>query len=292
MKRKGIGIGLGQGYKNILPMDKYIHSLSARGIKSLHMFKAYNVKNKQTLSYISSNKKRLKLIHAELEKEGIFDVDKITDKQTDLLFVINNDGKITYDFFAKGKNIPKHIKKEFFELTCQLSPENLTCDGELSSEESNRKYKKLMKRWSELEKSIGRTITEQEAWQWYLNKELKAKGKRPRKSVSSGFYKEININKIKEGDFILGGYPDERAKWYDETYESNLKHSVYKVLKINPKSVIVQEVEEKGKLGDKARLSKEKWLHRYSDFDDTELYVKKILVEELPKRYKEELKKV
>jgi hypothetical protein len=34
MKRKGLGIGLGKGYKNILPMDKYIHSLSAKGIKT------------------------------------------------------------------------------------------------------------------------------------------------------------------------------------------------------------------------------------------------------------------
>lgn len=34
MKRKGLGSGLGRGYYNILPMDSYIHSLSAKGIKS------------------------------------------------------------------------------------------------------------------------------------------------------------------------------------------------------------------------------------------------------------------
>lgn len=34
MRRKGLGKGLGQGYKNLLPMDSHIHSLSAKGIKS------------------------------------------------------------------------------------------------------------------------------------------------------------------------------------------------------------------------------------------------------------------
>ena len=34
MKRKGYGKGLGMGYKNLMPMDSHIHSLSAKGIKS------------------------------------------------------------------------------------------------------------------------------------------------------------------------------------------------------------------------------------------------------------------
>ena len=34
MKRKGLGKGRGMGYKNIVPRDPYIHSLSARGVKS------------------------------------------------------------------------------------------------------------------------------------------------------------------------------------------------------------------------------------------------------------------
>ena len=34
-QRKGLGIGKGQGYKNIIPQyDSYVHSLSARGVKS------------------------------------------------------------------------------------------------------------------------------------------------------------------------------------------------------------------------------------------------------------------
>lgn len=34
MKRKGLGRGLGKGYKNIVPRDPYIHGLSAKGIKT------------------------------------------------------------------------------------------------------------------------------------------------------------------------------------------------------------------------------------------------------------------
>lgn len=34
MKRKGLGRGLGKGYKNIVPRDPFIHGLSAKGVKS------------------------------------------------------------------------------------------------------------------------------------------------------------------------------------------------------------------------------------------------------------------
>jgi len=34
MIRKGLGKGLGTGYKNLAPMDSHIHSLSAKGVKS------------------------------------------------------------------------------------------------------------------------------------------------------------------------------------------------------------------------------------------------------------------
>lgn len=40
MKRKGLGKGLGQGYKNIAPMDSYVHSMSAQGIKTLEIDRA------------------------------------------------------------------------------------------------------------------------------------------------------------------------------------------------------------------------------------------------------------
>lgn len=39
--RKGYGKGLGMGYKNLMPMDSHIHSLSAKGVKSLHIEPTY-----------------------------------------------------------------------------------------------------------------------------------------------------------------------------------------------------------------------------------------------------------
>ena len=37
MKRRGLGKGLGVGYKNLAPMDSHVHSLSAKGVKTISM---------------------------------------------------------------------------------------------------------------------------------------------------------------------------------------------------------------------------------------------------------------
>ena len=49
MRRKGLGKGMGTGYKNLLPMDSHIHSLNARGVKSRQLLYA-----KTTLKDITS----------------------------------------------------------------------------------------------------------------------------------------------------------------------------------------------------------------------------------------------
>ena len=54
--------------------------------------------------------------------------------------------------------------EEFSELLCELSPENLHCDGEISVSEANRKYKKLMTQWRKLEKRLGREYSEGEIY--------------------------------------------------------------------------------------------------------------------------------
>ena len=54
--------------------------------------------------------------------------------------------------------------EEFSELLCELSPENLHCDGEISVSEANRKYKKLMTQWRKLEKKLGREYSEGEIY--------------------------------------------------------------------------------------------------------------------------------
>jgi len=77
-QRKGYGLGKGMGYKNLMPMDAHIHSLSAKGVKT------FGVRHKQVLGfkdYIdeqegneinvpSSVKKYVKLA---LKKEEFFD---------------------------------------------------------------------------------------------------------------------------------------------------------------------------------------------------------------------------
>ncbi len=49
---------------------------------------------------------------------------------------------------------------------CNLSPENLTCDGELSRTESNRRYRGLMRQLKTLFRELGREVTEDEAYKY------------------------------------------------------------------------------------------------------------------------------
>ena len=56
------------------------------------------------------------------------------------------------------------IKKKFVSLACQMSPENLSCDGELPAYKIREKLKRLKKEWSILEQEVGRTVSEDEIW--------------------------------------------------------------------------------------------------------------------------------
>lgn len=58
------------------------------------------------------------------------------------------------------------IMKDFLNLSIDLSPENLTCDGELSKKEVNKRYGEIRKNWSKLEKEIEKNVTEDEVWNW------------------------------------------------------------------------------------------------------------------------------
>jgi len=57
-------------------------------------------------------------------------------------------------------------KQEFIDMACELSPENLNCDGEICHAQAQRKYQNIMKRWHKLESEVGRTVSEQEIWNW------------------------------------------------------------------------------------------------------------------------------
>ena len=54
---------------------------------------------------------------------------------------------------------------QFHDLSNRLSPENLTCDGELSTSEWKMKEKRLLKDWKRLERQVGRTVTEEEIFE-------------------------------------------------------------------------------------------------------------------------------
>lgn len=58
----------------------------------------------------------------------------------------------------------KNTLHKFLDIACQLSPENLCCDGELSENETNKRYRKLMYQWHQLEKEVGRKVTEDEVY--------------------------------------------------------------------------------------------------------------------------------
>ncbi len=47
---------------------------------------------------------------------------------------------------------------------CQLSPENLTCDGELPKYLVQQKYSKLNRELKNLFKELGREVSEEEAY--------------------------------------------------------------------------------------------------------------------------------
>jgi len=50
-----------------------------------------------------------------------------------------------------------------------LSPENLTCDGELSRSDVTRREKAITKELKSCFKILGKTVSEDESWDWEQN---------------------------------------------------------------------------------------------------------------------------
>ena len=67
--------------------------------------------------------------------------------------------------------------ESFLSLTCQLSPENLCCDGECSRAETERRHKAIMVKWWGLEKKFGRPVTEDDVWNAEFNHTFHNEGK-------------------------------------------------------------------------------------------------------------------
>jgi hypothetical protein len=58
------------------------------------------------------------------------------------------------------------LRRQFVQLSIDLSPENLSCDGELPAKEVKARRAAIMQRWGELERAIGRTVTLDQAYSW------------------------------------------------------------------------------------------------------------------------------
>lgn len=58
----------------------------------------------------------------------------------------------------------KDAKELFYGLAIALEPENLYMDGECSKVEAQRRYNRIMRKWRELEKQVGRKVSVTEAF--------------------------------------------------------------------------------------------------------------------------------
>ena len=58
----------------------------------------------------------------------------------------------------------KELQKQFLDLACSLSPENIWQDGEATKAQARTRTSKLLKQWKALEVIAGRKVSEEEAW--------------------------------------------------------------------------------------------------------------------------------
>lgn len=52
-----------------------------------------------------------------------------------------------------------NILRQFQHLVLQLSPENLSCDGELSRRQIQSRHAAIIREWKALEKQVGRRVS-------------------------------------------------------------------------------------------------------------------------------------
>jgi hypothetical protein len=64
----------------------------------------------------------------------------------------------------KPKRSEAEIMKDILDVYCGLSPENLSCDGELPISQVRRRYAALNRQLRSLEAELGRRVSESEAY--------------------------------------------------------------------------------------------------------------------------------
>jgi len=113
--RRGLGKGLGTGYKNLAPMDSHIHSLSAKGVKSLHIEPTYVPRGSGNNPY--GGKRDL---HYKIKEWGfIFPTKESAEKYADEHIEING-GEIIEKKNLNAKGDDRYL------MTKKISGEDLT----------------------------------------------------------------------------------------------------------------------------------------------------------------------
>lgn len=73
-----------------------------------------------------------------------------------------------FDKNAKMPETHHELMNALSTLCCELSPENLSCDGEISRTAMNKKYREIKAEWKEIERKIGWKVSEDEAERYWL----------------------------------------------------------------------------------------------------------------------------
>lgn len=85
-----------------------------------------------------------------------------------------------------ARNLTLEDKAKFFRMVCDLSPENLCCDGEISPREAHARGRRIWSEWRKLENELGGNVTEEEAWRW--GEELRHNANRNLNNLLSAYY--------------------------------------------------------------------------------------------------------
>jgi hypothetical protein len=94
-----------------------------------------------------------------------------------LLEVMKVQASTAYETPVRAERQLKDLTEDEFgalsRVFSQLSPENLTCDGELAPSRVRQRKAALDKQWAALEEEHGSKVTEDQAWQWYVKNPTK-----------------------------------------------------------------------------------------------------------------------
>lgn len=81
----------------------------------------------------------------------------------------------------KPTKISPELKEAFLDLECALSPESLTCDGELTDAQVRSRHSVLVGKWRKLESQLGRRVTDSEVAAWAIEAMYRRVGVKPPK---------------------------------------------------------------------------------------------------------------